>query len=125
MRAIVIDDARGVRALLRRMLALEGFEVEACITGADALTLIGGHAVAPAPTFALATVDLGLADTDGVHLVQAILEISPATQVLVVTGHSTSSFVPAVLRAGAFDVLYKPFDRVALQDALRRVGLIE
>lgn len=115
--AVVVDDSSGIRCLLTRMLALEGFEVLACGTGGECLATIAAH------TVTLATVDLVLPDTSGAELVPRIVELSPETNILVVTGNATSTFVDRVLRAGAFDVLFKPFDRKMLQDSLRRVGL--
>ena len=117
--AMVVDDSRGVREILRRLLVLQGFKVQDCGTCADARALVAAH------RFAFATVDLTLPDCDGIGLIQHIIDVSPTTKVLVATGRGTDTWVPAALEAGAVDVIYKPFEFSALLEGLRRAGLAQ
>lgn len=117
-KAVVVDTSDGIRHLIGRTLALAGFEVHDCHTGTEAIAFITANEVE------LATIELVMIDMDGVQLVERLLEVSPKTKVLVVTGHAMSSAIPLVTQAGAFRIIFKPFDRATLEESLRRVGLI-
>jgi two-component system, NtrC family, response regulator HydG len=56
----------------------------------------------------IAFCDFRLPDTDGKELLQNIKEISPTTQVIIITGYSDVKTAVEVIKLGAFDYITKP-----------------
>lgn len=102
MRVLVVEnDDRVARALLRTLRA-EGLQVNrATGVGSAAEALAEGE-------YALALVDLGLEDGDGVEVIR-MLRDRPQTGVIAVTARGAESDRVRGLRAGADDYLVKPF----------------
>jgi two-component system OmpR family response regulator len=117
-RVLIVEDDAELRGILVRGLAEEGFRTEATSNGADLLR----RAVA-APADAL-VVDIGLPDTDGRDLCQALRAQGVEAPVLFLTARDALVERLAGFRAGGDDYLTKPFafeELVArLQALLRR-----
>ena len=120
MRALVIDDSRTMRSILRRTLVNEGFEVVEAEHGEDALAKIG---VDGCPDVIL--VDWHMPRMSGIEFVRALRQLpgSDAVRVLVVTVEHDMERVDEALAAGADEFLMKPFEREALLDKLSILGL--
>jgi DNA-binding NtrC family response regulator len=98
-RVLVVDDEEAFHRSVARYL--EGFRVHKAYTGTRALETLSTHAID------VVLLDLGLPDVSGLDLLADIKEISPDTQVLVVTATSELRTAVAVVKAGAFDFLTK------------------
>jgi DNA-binding response OmpR family regulator len=115
----VVEDEPKMARLLARGLAEEGFEVDVCETGEEAV----GRGVAVA--YDVVVLDWGLPDLDGVSVVRQWRSRGLTMPVLMLTARGTTGEKVTGLRAGADDYLLKPFDfdeLVARVDALRRRG---
>jgi len=117
-RVLIVEDDPELRGILVRGLAEEGFRPEATPNGADLLR----RAVAE-PADAL-VVDIGLPDTDGRDLCQALRAQGVEAPVLFLTARDALVERLSGFRAGGDDYLTKPFafaELVArLQALLRR-----
>jgi sigma-B regulation protein RsbU (phosphoserine phosphatase) len=128
-RILVVDDDPGMRHTLQRILA-PAYEVETAMGEMAALARLqmslpsqvafgsqGGE-----PGFALALVDVRLADGDGYALCQAIREQYPQTDVILITGSLSEpdEKLYRSLEEGAFYFLFKPFDRRVLLALVER-----
>ncbi|MGB2874709.1 MAG: response regulator transcription factor [Gaiellaceae bacterium] len=102
-RVLIVEDDVELRAILLRGLAEEGFRTEATSSGADMLQ----RAVA-APADAL-VVDIGLPDTDGRDLCQALRAQGVEAPVLFLTARDGLVERLSGFRAGGDDYLTKPF----------------
>ncbi len=102
---LVVDDEPNLRTLLASTLRAEGYEVVAADTGAAALRLCHDNL----PEVVL--LDLGLPDVDGLRLIPQLLEASPLSRIIVLTGRNSVSAAVDALRAGARHYLVKPWDR--------------
>src|ERR1044071_7545191 len=58
---------------------------------------------------AVVVTDLKMPGMDGMALLERIREFSPATQVIVITGHGSIEDAVAAMRQGAYDFISKPF----------------
>jgi len=67
----------------------------------------------------LVLLDAMLPDGDGVSLAAQVASIQPTTRCIVVTGHATLDRAVEAMRAGAVDLVSKPFD---IDDLNQRVG---
>ncbi len=117
---VVVEDDDELRAVLGRGLSEEGFDVAALATGSELLERIGRL------TPDALVIDIGLPDTDGRDLCQALRARGIQTPVLFLTAHDALVDRIAGFDAGGDDYLAKPFAFVELvarlQALLRRGG---
>ena len=117
---LVVEDDDRLRSTLSRGLQEEGYIVSAVGTGAEALS----HVEAESPDGLI--VDIGLPDTDGRDLCQALRAHGIQTPVLFLTARDALVDRIAGFDAGGDDYIAKPFAFVELiarlQAVLRRAG---
>src|SRR5262245_26812400 len=80
---LIVDDEALLRETVAEYLAQEGFEVAACSSGEEALTLAADR------YFDVVLCDLNLPGIDGIELLQRLLQRSPQTFVLLITAYAT------------------------------------
>jgi two-component system chemotaxis response regulator CheY len=121
VRALILDDSRAMRLILRRIMHSAGFEV---IEGADGQEGLEVLSRGPLPDVAL--VDWNMPGVDGlsfVHAVRANSEYRPMT-LMMVTTESEHDQVVRALAAGAHEYVIKPFTADAIVDKLELLGLL-
>ncbi|GEP35534.1 DNA-binding response regulator [Nocardioides szechwanensis] len=109
----VCEDDAGIRRLLREALRFAGHEVLAAHDGGEALRQFG--AAAPVD---LIVMDIGLPDSDGRDVTQALRSAGQTAPVLFLTALGSVSDRVSGFHAGGDDYLSKPFD---VQELLLRV----
>jgi len=102
------DDLAIVEVLEMRLVAM-GYEVTATSDAEKALNAVDGA------RFDLALIDLRMAPTDGIALMESVHTRQPRLPVLIMTAHGTIETAVDAVQRGAFDYLTKPF----LRDELR------
>ena len=110
--ALIIDDEKQIRRLLRVVLETDGYEVREAESGALGLA----EAAARPPEIIL--LDLGLPDLDGLEVLQRLREWS-TTPVLILSVRDEEARKVAALDAGAEDYVTKPFSTAELLARLR------
>lgn len=115
LRVLLVEDDRELRATLSEALRVEGYEVLAAASLADAHALLA-HAGADGG-IQIVLLDLGLPDGDGESLL-ATLRTGRSTPVIVISARETEAPKIRLLDAGADDYLVKPF---ALGELLARM----
>ena len=121
MKALLVDDSRTMRSMLRRIMQDAGFEVSEAGDGQQALDSLTGDGL---PDVAL--VDWNMPVMDGLQFVSAVRgnpDFRRITLVMVTTESEQSQIVRA-LAAGAHEYLIKPFTADALVDKLSLLGLL-
>jgi two-component system response regulator MprA len=120
MRLLVVDDDRALRDVLRRTLALAGYDVRVAETGAGALAEV--TSVVPDAV----VLDIGLPDIDGLEVCRLLRREGNRVPVLMLTARDAVSDRIDGLDAGADDYLVKPFDidelKARIRALLRRAG---
>jgi two-component system OmpR family response regulator len=104
MRVLVVEDDADLRRLLERGLVEEGYDVEKARNGHDAL------AAAEARPPALIVLDIGLPDTDGRDLCQALRTRGVMAPVLFLTARDSVPDRVSGFGVGGDDYLTKPFE---------------
>jgi len=101
-RILLVDDEEGIRYTLSCLLKKEGYQVDAAAGHVDAIICLqSAH-------YDLAFVDIMLAGESGIDVLNDIRAISPATQVVMITGRPEVKTAAEAVRLGAFDYLTKP-----------------
>ena len=116
MKALLVDDSRTMRSMLRRIMQDAGFEVSEAGDGQQALDSLTGDGL---PDVAL--VDWNMPVMDGLQFVSAVRgnpDFRRITLVMVTTESEQSQIVRA-LAAGAHEYLIKPFTAGELARRLR------
>jgi two-component system alkaline phosphatase synthesis response regulator PhoP len=117
---LVVEDDREIRDLLRRYLERAGMSVRTTASGAEAIRLLETEGVA------LAVLDLGLPDVDGLEVLRAARAGERQVPVVVLTARDGVDDRINGLRLGADDYVSKPFSPTELvlrvQAVLHRTG---
>jgi heavy metal response regulator len=119
MRILVVEDEKKTASFIRKALQAEGFAVDVCGNGDDAL------AAAAATPFDALVLDIMLPGRDGLSVLSQLRERKNATPVLLLSARGEVNERVAGLNAGADDYLPKPFiiaELVARIRALVRRG---
>lgn len=103
-RVLIVDDEAGIRTLLTRLCAREGYTPVVAEDGAAAVRCLD----AGEPDVCIA--DLRLPDCDGIQILRCIKERYPECEVIILTGYGDLATALDALRLGAYDYLQKPVD---------------
>ncbi len=121
MRAMVVDDSRAMRLILRKTLDELGYEVSQAANGREALELLERD---PEPV-GLVLVDWNMPEMNGIELVRRMRahpRFTSVRLVMVTTETQTEQMVEA-LEAGADEYIMKPFTSEVIVEKLRMLGL--
>ena len=113
MRVLVVEDEKKTASFIRKALQAEGFAVDVCHNGDDAL------AAARTTPFDAVVLDIMLPGRDGLSVVRQLRERKNSTPVLLLSARSEVNERVEGLNAGADDYLPKPFELVELVARVR------
>src|SRR5438477_8210192 len=102
-RILIVDDQRNMRATTALVLRQQGYQVTEAESGEAALSRL------LAEPFDVVLTDLKMAPLDGLAVLRGALEISPSTQVIVMTGYGTVESAVEAMQQGPYDYVTKPF----------------
>jgi two-component system chemotaxis response regulator CheY len=122
MHALVLDDSRAMRMILRRTLRDVGFEVLEAGDGQEALAVVAAAPEVPV----LACIDWNMPVMNGLEFVKAV-RAEPAYKAMtlvMVTTESEHGQIVRALAAGAHEYVIKPFTPDAILDKLSLLGLL-
>jgi len=119
-RAIVVDDSRAMRTILRRALEERGFSVTEAGHGKEARARLGQMRIPH-----LALVDWNMPEMNGIELVAALRSDPNYNKlaIVMVTSESEPAQVERALNTGANEYIMKPFSNDALEEKLLILGL--
>jgi len=123
MKAMIVDDSRAMRSMLRKILKENGFEVAAeAENGRDALDQLEQHVFLD-----LMLLDWNMPIMNGYDLLCEVRKQAKwkDMRVMLVTTETEASQIIRALDAGADEYLIKPFVKEALRDKLNVMGLLE
>lgn len=111
---LLVDDDAAFRHVMAGELKRFGYQVETASTGAEAIA----RSEAREPEIVL--LDLRLPGMDGLDVLKALRDRSPAIEVIMLTGHGTIDTAIESIRKGAFDYVTKPCPLEELQIRIQR-----
>jgi DNA-binding response OmpR family regulator len=116
MRVLVVEDEKKTASFIRKALQAEGFAVDVCHRGDDAL------AAASATPFDAIVLDIMLPGRDGLSVLRQLRERKISTPVLLLSARGEVNERVEGLNAGADDYLPKPFELDELIARVRALG---
>jgi DNA-binding response OmpR family regulator len=116
MRVLVVEDEKKTAAFVRQALENEGFAVEVCQRGDEALAAAG------AASFDGIVLDIMLPGGDGLDVLRQLRARGDRTPVLLLSARGEVNDRVAGLNAGADDYLPKPFVIAELVARVRALG---
>ena len=120
MRILVVEDEQDLNRILAKTLTAEGYSVDTCFDGVEALDYLEGA------EYDAIVLDVMMPRMDGFSLLAQMRESGNETPVIFLTAKDSVPDRVRGLDAGADDYLVKPFDIVELiarvESVLRRTG---
>jgi DNA-binding NtrC family response regulator len=103
-RILVVDDETNIRTALAKILEKSGYSVVAVASGDAALGLLQDT------TFDLVVTDLKMVGVSGLEVLQAVKQLHPDSEVIVLTAYGTIESAVNAMKIGAYDYVTKPLD---------------
>ena len=116
MRVLVVEDEKKTASFVRKALQAEGFAVDVCHNGNDALSAAG------ATPFDAIVLDIMLPGRDGLAVIRSLRERKQTTPVLLLSARGQVNERVEGLNAGADDYLPKPFELSELVARVRAMS---
>lgn len=120
-RILIVDDAEGIRTVLRDILTDEGYRVTLAGSAEEAREALARDAQD------LVCLDLVLPDQSGLDLLEELQRDGPEVPVVVISGHGDIEAAVKATRLGAYDFLEKPLAMsrvlVTVKNAFERVRM--
>lgn len=113
-KALTVDDAMFMRAMLKQILEPAGFEVVEAGNGAEGLKAYQEHK----PDVVL--MDITMPEMDGLQATKAIKEIDPNAKIIICSALGQQATVIEAMEAGASDYVTKPFQPPQVLEAVKR-----
>jgi len=111
---LVIDDEKPILSMFELFLGTYGYSVLTAENGEQGLDIF----LRERPPIVLT--DIKMPGMDGLEVLRRIKEISPMTEVIVITGHGDIDIAVKALNLNATDFINKPIEDNALDAALSR-----
>jgi len=102
-RILAVDDEAVVLDSFRRILVLEGYNIDTVQSGPEALSLVRRN------DYDFVFTDLKMPDMDGVEVVKAVKHLRPDVDMVVITGYGTIETAVETMQSGACEYVQKPF----------------
>lgn len=114
-RVLVVDDEEIARTNLEYILRKDGYQVATAASGLEALNRLREQ------EFDVVLTDLKMEKMDGLQLLEAVKQVAPATEIIMITGYATVATAVDALRKGAAHYLSKPINLDELRASVREI----
>ena len=120
-KALVVDDSKTIRMIIRRILVELGYEVCEAANGIEALKVVEADKAA----LALVLADWNMPEMNGFDLLKRLRQDPDlaALKVIMVTTETEIEHMASALNAGADEYVMKPFTSDILKEKLELVGM--
>jgi len=111
---LIVDDEEGIRKVLKITLESSGYDVWLAQDGETGLTVFQQKN----PDIVIT--DIKMPGFDGIELLKRIKNLSPETEVIMITGHGDMDLAVKSLQYEAADFITKPIDIKDLESAIKK-----
>lgn len=101
---LIVDDEAPSREALVLLLKNADSDVMGAGSGKEAFDLLGEN------DFDIIITDLFLPDLDGIDILKQVKSVSPAMEVILITGHASAETAVRAMKEGAYDYITKPLN---------------
>lgn len=112
---LVVDDEPAMRESLKDWLVEDGYEVTLASSGESAIHM------AAEKNFDVILLDLKMPGMDGIEALNKLKEVSPETEILMMTAYAAVDTAVQAMKQGAFDYLVKPFDPEEVEIQIKKI----
>src|SRR5436305_3145213 len=116
LRILFADDERSLQEFMRSELPRLGHDVTVCPDGKAAVKAL------EKTVFDAAILDLRMPGLTGIEVLDQIKQVSPDTEVVIMTGHASVETAIEAVRLGAFDYVTKPCKLAEIEGVLNKVS---
>ena len=113
-RLLIVDDEKNIRSNLAAFFQSIGHDAQSAESGRQARAMI------EAAPYDLVLTDFRMAEMNGLELLTEIKKRRPESLVILMTAYATVENAVAVMKAGAFDYVTKPFSLEQIQHLVER-----
>lgn len=117
LRVMIVDDEPIVGKRLGPALRKYGIEVEYFQNPTEAVERLDEQA------FDVVVTDMKMDEMNGLQVLERVMERSPATRVIMITGYGSVEVARDALTKGAFDFISKPFKPGDLRSVINKAAL--
>jgi CheY-like chemotaxis protein len=114
-RILAVDDEAVVLDSFRRILVLEGYNIDTVQSGPEALSLVQRQ------DYDFVFTDLKMPGMDGVEVVKAVKHLRPDVDMVVITGYGTIETAVETMQHGASEYVQKPFTADELGEFINKL----
>ena len=119
---LVIDDERSIRNTLKDILEYEKYSVDLAEDGIKGIEKVKGN------VFDVVLCDIKMPGMDGIEVLEQLVQISPDTPVVMISGHGNIDTAVESIKKGAFDYIEKPLDLnrllITIKNAMDKSSLV-
>jgi two-component system chemotaxis response regulator CheY len=121
LKALVVDDSKTIRMIIRRILVELGYEVCEAGNGKEALDVLAAEKTA----VSLVLADWNMPEVNGLELVKRLRQDPDysSIKVIMVTTETEMDHMVSALKAGANEYVMKPFTKNILKEKLELIGI--
>lgn len=120
---LIVDDEPGIREFLQIMLDREGYDVSCAADGKEAINFFKKK------RYDVVVADIRMPKVNGFEVLTTIKEISPETNVIMITAYASFESAVESMKEGAYDYITKPFNvdevKMTVKNALQKKGAVE
>jgi DNA-binding NtrC family response regulator len=121
-RILVIDDERSIRNTLKDILEYEKYVVDLAEDGSKGIEKV------KSAEFDVILCDIKMPGLDGIEVLEHIVELTPDTPVVMISGHGNIDTAVDSIKKGAFDYIEKPLDLnrllITIRNAMDKSNLV-
>ena len=118
---LIVDDELSMREFLEILLCGEGYNVDSAASGPEAIKILNVN------RYDLVISDIQMPEMNGLELLKNIKDISPTTEVLMMTAYASTDTAVEAMKSGAYDYITKPFKvdevKLIIKNVLEKVSL--
>lgn len=101
---LIADDMESIRDVLEATFAIDGHNIALAASGEEAIRLIQED------IFDIAVADIRMGEVGGLDFLRTIKEVSPDTEVIMMTGYATVDMAVESMKLGSYDFVTKPIN---------------
>ena len=121
-RILVIDDERSIRNTLKDILEYEKYNVDLAEDGSKGIEKI------KTAEYDIVLCDIKMPGMDGIEVLEHLVELTPDTPVVMISGHGNIDTAVDSIKKGAFDYIEKPLDLnrllITIRNAMDKSNLV-